>query len=649
MTDVPAVSAQPQQGAVRTPAELARETLVQLSQRRLLPTPENYGRIYAELSGVQVADTNAWLRQLCVAVGRMPGAATLGPLERALETDNHELVRAAVVNLCEMRKSDAPSADWGRLIRLLMRHTEADQPGWPVPRKRQAIEHVLRNYGHEPHRLANRLSGLVYSWTDTGRRREDEAIREEAERAAPAPATPAVAAAPAAPVVPAAPAEPVAPAAPAPQAAAASAAPVARASAPAKPAEALRGATSDAVESYVLLRNLGVELLRYAVGDGDDSNRALSERMKGMIEALGAASTLAEFTRLAPQVRELIRDVALARASHRDRHDALVSLLHLIVSNIEELVPERRWIAGEVERLRSLIADSADPNAFAEAEAAFRSVIIRQSQVRSNLEEAKVALRNMLTTFAGRLGDVTASTGNFGSRIQAYADKFEQTEDLTKLPELMSGLLEETRTMQIDLARAHKDMVEARERAAATEATMARLEQELANASHLMHHDELTELLNRRGLNEAYAHETSRCDRQNSPVSLSVIDIDNFKALNDTHGHAAGDRAIRAFGRTVAEALRREDFAARFGGDEFCVLFTHVGAAEARVCLLRVLEQVRQLALDLPDGTRLGGFTASMGLAELLPAHTHPDDLLQAADQALYRAKACGRDRLTVS
>jgi len=161
--------------------------------------------------------------------------------------------------------------------------------------------------------------------------------------------------------------------------------------------------------------------------------------------------------------------------------------------------------------------------------------------------------------------------------------------------------------------------------------------------------DPLTGLGNRRAYLEALTKAFHSARRHGHPMAVAFCDLDHLKALNDTHGHAAGDRAIQAFGRTVAEALRREDVAARFGGDEFCVLFTHVGAAEARVCHLRVLEQVRQLALDLPGGARLEGFTASMGLAELLPAHAHPDDLLQAADQALYRAKADGRDRLAFS
>lgn len=161
--------------------------------------------------------------------------------------------------------------------------------------------------------------------------------------------------------------------------------------------------------------------------------------------------------------------------------------------------------------------------------------------------------------------------------------------------------------------------------------------------------DPLTGLGNRRAYLEALTKAFHSARRHRHAMSAAFCDLDHLKALNDAHGHAAGDLAIQAFGRTVAGALRREDFAARFGGDEFCVLFTHVGAAEARICLERVLAQVRDLTMTLPDGTRLEHFTASMGLAELRPVYQHPDDLMAAADQALYRAKADGRDRLSMA
>ncbi len=161
-------------------------------------------------------------------------------------------------------------------------------------------------------------------------------------------------------------------------------------------------------------------------------------------------------------------------------------------------------------------------------------------------------------------------------------------------------------------------------------------------------HDPLTGLANRRHYLESLTKAFHSARRHRHPLAVAFCDLDHLKALNDAHGHAAGDRAIQAFGQVVAKALRREDLVARFGGDEFCVLFTHVGAEEARVCLNRVLEQVRMLELALPDGSRLRGFTASMGLANLGDAHAHPDDVLASADQALYQAKEAGRNQLII-
>ncbi len=161
--------------------------------------------------------------------------------------------------------------------------------------------------------------------------------------------------------------------------------------------------------------------------------------------------------------------------------------------------------------------------------------------------------------------------------------------------------------------------------------------------------DPLTGLANRRCYLENLTKAFHGARRHGHPMSVAYCDLDHLKAINDAHGHAAGDQVIRAFGRVVADALRREDLAARFGGDEFCLLFTHVGAAESRICLSRVLAHVNELELTLSNGATLNGFTASAGLADLKESHAHPDDVLAAADQALYRAKQEGRDRLVIA
>ncbi|MDQ1516521.1 MAG: hypothetical protein QOE80_2351 [Actinomycetota bacterium] len=149
--------------------------------------------------------------------------------------------------------------------------------------------------------------------------------------------------------------------------------------------------------------------------------------------------------------------------------------------------------------------------------------------------------------------------------------------------------------------------------------------------------DPLTGLLNRRSF-ENQAHELLR---RNVPFALAMGDLDHFKALNDTHGHEAGDRALRLFARTVRTVLRADDLVCRYGGEEFVIVFPESSAAVAAAALERVQEH---LLLTLAGGT-VPGFTASFGVAHSTEASSL-EELCQVADSALFRAKRQGRNRV---
>jgi diguanylate cyclase (GGDEF)-like protein len=152
--------------------------------------------------------------------------------------------------------------------------------------------------------------------------------------------------------------------------------------------------------------------------------------------------------------------------------------------------------------------------------------------------------------------------------------------------------------------------------------------------------DPLTGLLNRRSLENAVR------DLNADGVGYTVAygDLDHFKTLNDTHGHQAGDQALRLFARVLREAIRPNDIAARYGGEEFVVVFPRTGDSAAA----RVLERIRErLALALIAG-HVAPFTISFGVAASSPADTF-DRVVAAADEALLAAKAAGRDRVVIA
>jgi diguanylate cyclase (GGDEF)-like protein/PAS domain S-box-containing protein len=159
--------------------------------------------------------------------------------------------------------------------------------------------------------------------------------------------------------------------------------------------------------------------------------------------------------------------------------------------------------------------------------------------------------------------------------------------------------------------------------------------------------DPLTNLFNRRNLEETLDQELAKADRKTYPVSLIMMDIDHFKCINDTYGHKAGDQVLQTLADFILSCIRRSDTACRFGGDEFVIVMpeTSVQSAYERAEDFRKRVQ----SLWLPDIGISGSLTVSIGIATY-PVHgATNEDLLRAADQALYTAKAQGRNRVVVA
>jgi len=158
--------------------------------------------------------------------------------------------------------------------------------------------------------------------------------------------------------------------------------------------------------------------------------------------------------------------------------------------------------------------------------------------------------------------------------------------------------------------------------------------------------DPLTGLYNRRYLEETFGRELARAARERTPLSLVMIDLDNFKRLNDEHGHAAGDQVLRWFGDLLRARLRPGDIACRYGGEEFIVLMP---TASAEVAMERA-EQLRYAFTPLvatASGQRLTNVTLSAGMA-VFPEDAHSaSELRRCADVALYAAKRSGRNRVS--
>ncbi len=153
----------------------------------------------------------------------------------------------------------------------------------------------------------------------------------------------------------------------------------------------------------------------------------------------------------------------------------------------------------------------------------------------------------------------------------------------------------------------------------------------------LAHVDELTGVLNRRGFMRELRRAASYSARYGAPVALAIIDLDDFKRTNDTHGHAAGDEVLRAVGRLLTERVRASDIVGRIGGDEFAVILWHVGDEAAADKIDDVEQQIEATTIPF-HGLSLRA-KLSAGVTALRPGRSI-EASLEAADHVLYAAKA---------
>ncbi|MCU1401246.1 MAG: hypothetical protein JWN62_4355 [Acidimicrobiales bacterium] len=152
--------------------------------------------------------------------------------------------------------------------------------------------------------------------------------------------------------------------------------------------------------------------------------------------------------------------------------------------------------------------------------------------------------------------------------------------------------------------------------------------------NQLSRQDPLTGIGNRRAWEERVVSEMLRTERYGGSLSVILCDLDEFKAVNDTLGHAAGDRVLRAAAALLLDRVRETDFVARFGGDEFCVLCPDTTLEVAQVLADAIVQRAR--GYEWPDGLHL---SISVGVAQAQPAETDPSAVVQRADAAMYEAK----------
>ncbi len=588
------------------PTEVARETLKLLASRRIAPTPENYRRIYHELSGEsaqpgapEAVEEN--LGKVLDSLGK--DAPALAPklksLARSLEGRDWDGVRNALETLG--KSGGADDGNWPELIRELLRQWDLKQAGLTAPRKKEALERVLINFGRNPAELQTKLRALTKAWADGAAGPPDIEVAVSAQ------------------------AEP-------------EAAPVDRRGAPVNIAAPQ--------EVPAMLAELLAQAILQGVLPHIGHLPALAAQAQRLAEQARTARTPDAFASLSKNTRQFWIQVELQTQADSDLLAGLLRLLRLVVDNISELLLDDQWLRGQLTVVQDIISKPLDARVIADAEKRFKEVIFKQGTLKHSLNEAKTTLKTLVTVFIERIGALTESTGGYSEKIERYAEVLSGTEDIATLNKVLQDILADTRSLHLDMVRSHDELVSARKQVEAAEERIKRLETELGEVSELVYQDYLTGTLNRRGMEDAFEREFARAERHGMPVSIALLDVDHFKRLNDTYGHEAGDQALIHLANVVKEILRPTDTVARYGGEEFVIILPDTAADNAVKIMTRLQRELTK-RFFLHDNNRIL-ITFSAGVTQR-EGQESSDAMIARADGALYRAKQTGRNRVLLA
>lgn len=396
-------------------------------------------------------------------------------------------------------------------------------------------------------------------------------------------------------------------------------------------------------EHLALLRELLAKTLEFGVATQLTHTPPLAERAQTLAARVRAANSASTLKDAANGLKSLWIDIDLNASQTYDQQETLKRILLLLVENIGELLDDDTWLRGQLDMVQDVIAGPLKIKGLQEAERRLKDVIYKQSMVKHGLREATATLKATMTAFVNRMGDVVAVSDEYQQKLVTHVERISQTEDVLELNRILETLLEETRAAQSGTRAAHSELIAERDAALAAENRIHQLEAQIAAMSALVREDPLTHSLNRRGLDDEFARETARAERYKTPFSIAVLDIDNFKKLNDERGHQVGDEALVHLVQVAREALRITDHVARLGGEEFLIMLPNTpldGAVKIITRLQRGL--TKKFFLDKNEHVLI---TFSAGVAERAPGESQ-DALIARADAAMYEAKRTGKNRV---
>jgi diguanylate cyclase len=381
-----------------------------------------------------------------------------------------------------------------------------------------------------------------------------------------------------------------------------------------------------------------IEYAKPALGNDDDR---FQEQLQVVVRSL--RDPVAETYKVKTMLTDFGHRLSFAAEDQAEIRSTLLRLLQLIIENISELSIDDSWLKGQTEALREAAQPPLTLRRLDDVERRLKDVLFKQTEAKGRALEAQDELRQMLATFIARLSQMAESSGSYQGKIEESVKQIEQAKRIEDIAPVLKEVISATRHMSSETATVRDELRTMREKTLTTEAELVKLHRELDRVSMQARHDNLTGALNRQGLDEALTRELSTVRRKETPLSIALLDIDNFKKLNDTKGHQTGDAALAHLAAVARECMRPQDTLARYGGEEFVILLPDTPLDKGVEAMTRLQRELS--ARFFLSGSEKVLITFSAGVAQLAEGESGPE-AIRRADQAMYLAKRAGKNRV---
>ncbi|MBY0467369.1 MAG: diguanylate cyclase [Burkholderiaceae bacterium] len=576
-------------------------------------TPPAKGGVAAEATTPPAASADGSPTQLAKAALRRLAQDKLEPTP-----DNYARAYQA-----EQGVAPAAGDSLATLIESIVRGIERGGKQWTLARKKDSLQRVLSGSRGDANRLQQRLRQLVGSW--------------ETDNPADAAAPPAAAEATEAPSVTTEAMEPAASL-------------VAATSAPASDDPIVaESAGTPADASPRVVAALGQTVVRAL-----PSKESHGDLAAALVQAAQRIQSEGASESAASEVEGLCERADWVLQHREHLFDQISSLCLELTASLTDLAEDDSWARGQCDAMRLTVEEGLTARGVKSVNELLRTTRLRQAELRSERDSARDALKQLINRMLSELDELGSQTGRFHESVGRYADVIERADTLESLAGAVREMVEESRTVQGLVDQTQRRLHEERMRASDLSQRVNELEGELRRLSDEVSTDQLTQIANRRGLLQAFDLECARLQRlaiddpvgdSVSNLSIGLLDIDNFKRLNDELGHAAGDQALKSLAATVAQTLRPTDVVARYGGEEFVVLLPDTPVEEGQQILTR-LQRSLTGGLFMHENKQVF-VTFSAGVTAFRVGE-RIEEALERADIALYQAKRAGKNRTLI-